>query len=440
MKAVTFACAGLMAAAAFGAPFIPEPTFTVTQEKSESCRVTVRYDLQNDPAIVTVDFLTNGVSIGESNFAGVTGDINRLMQPGERYEIVWLAHADWPDRKIKDSAFSVKVTAWATNNPPEYVVFGFGEGVRKSGGFKPATDLAINYYTSTNAFPDGGLSNDDYRRYKLVMKRIHTAGKSYRMGSNPVEVNRDAARERLHRVCFSRDYYMSIYPVTRAQFVRLQSSRPGSWFGWGDDTLSTLPAYYQAHNLFVDKDDSGSGHKAGTCFDKIRTTLGGTMIDLPTEALWEYVAEAGKEGTFADGTVAPDTLVAAAHFRGWDWSWSNGSKAVNKDGLQPVGLLGANDFGIYDMFGGYYEMCRDWYAEDPGTVCNEIDPAGPAVAPTVFPAGYTGTTAPRVIRGVSKDGNCYNTNGRASGRQFTDPSKDGNYQWHFVAPLCLYKW
>ena len=440
MKTLTLAFAGFMAAAAGGAPFIPEPTFTVTQERNEACLVTVRYDLQNEPAFVTVDFLTNGVSIGESNFTSVQGDVNRMVQPGEGLAIVWPAHVDWPDRKIKNGAFSVRLKAWATNDPPEYVVFSFGEGLLKSGGYKPATDLTVNYYTSTNAFPDGGLANDDYRRYKLVMKRIHTAGKSYRMGSNELEINRNAARERLHRVCFSRDYYMSIYPMTRAQFVRLQKSHPASWYSCGDGTVSTLAAYYQSFDSFISNSESGGGHEAINCLTEMRTNLGGAKVDLPTEALWEYVAEGGKEGTFDTGVTCMDSPSASGQFVGWDWAWSNGSRAVNKNGYQPVGLLRPNPLGIYDMFGGYREMCRDWFVEDPGAVCGEVDPSGPTVAPTEFPSGYTGTKAPRVTRGVSKDANSYAEQGRASGRGFADPTKNQNLQWHLVAPLCLYKW
>jgi len=438
MKTMTMAFAGLLAAAAGAAPFIPEPTFTVTQEKSASCLVTVKYDLENDPAFVTVDFLTNGVSIGESNFTSVQGDVNRMVQAGTGHTITWPAHADWPDRKIKDGSFSVRLKAWATNDPPEYVVFSFGEGVLKTGGYKPATDLTVNYYTSTNAFPDGGLANDDYRRYKLVMKRIHSAGKSYRMGSNRAEMNRSATRERPHRVCFSRDYYMSIYPMTRAQYLRLQVSHPNSWYGW--DALSTQAAYYQSFNAFLPENEPGGGHETTGCMSEMRTNLGGAKVDLPTEALWEYVAEAGLEGTFADGVTVNDGQTAHAHFVGWDWSASNGSRAIYKNGFQPVGILEPNGFGIYDMFGSYREMCRDWFVEDPSSVGDEVDPSGPSVAPTEFPSGYDGSAAPRVVRGVSKDANCYDTAGRASGRTYADPSPNPSLQWHLVAPLCLYQW
>ena len=44
--------------------------------------VTVSYTLGANPAIVTVDFLTNSVSIGEENFSNVKGDVNRLVTGG----------------------------------------------------------------------------------------------------------------------------------------------------------------------------------------------------------------------------------------------------------------------------------------------------------------------------------------------------------------------
>ena len=48
-------------------------------QDSKSRLVTVSYTLTGDPAIVTVDFLTNGVSIGEANFSNVSGDVNKLV-------------------------------------------------------------------------------------------------------------------------------------------------------------------------------------------------------------------------------------------------------------------------------------------------------------------------------------------------------------------------
>ena len=53
--------------------------------------VTVGYTLKGDEiGIVTVDFLTNGVSIGAINFNNVYGDVNREIAPGAEKKILAL--------------------------------------------------------------------------------------------------------------------------------------------------------------------------------------------------------------------------------------------------------------------------------------------------------------------------------------------------------------
>ena len=55
--------------------------------------VTVTYNLQYAPAIVTVDVLTNGVSIGADKVTRLEGDVNRVVQPGAR-QFKWFARRD----------------------------------------------------------------------------------------------------------------------------------------------------------------------------------------------------------------------------------------------------------------------------------------------------------------------------------------------------------
>ena len=82
----------------------------MSQDKSRT--VTVRYNLQIENAVVTVDFLTNGVSIGEENFLSLSGDVNRLVSGRGEHILCWKARADWPDHEITDGTFSAVVTAW----------------------------------------------------------------------------------------------------------------------------------------------------------------------------------------------------------------------------------------------------------------------------------------------------------------------------------------
>ena len=62
-------------------PTIREGSVTFAQD-AESKRVTIGYELEGAPAIVTVDILTNGVSIGSEHLTHMAGDVNRRVEAG----------------------------------------------------------------------------------------------------------------------------------------------------------------------------------------------------------------------------------------------------------------------------------------------------------------------------------------------------------------------
>ena len=61
---------------------------TLEQDSVSSRKVTITYKLETEPAIVTVDILTNGVSIGEKNLTCFAGDVNRVVQTGDARTIL----------------------------------------------------------------------------------------------------------------------------------------------------------------------------------------------------------------------------------------------------------------------------------------------------------------------------------------------------------------
>ena len=83
----------------------------VTHFQTEQRDMVVNYMLTGDEsAVVTIDILTNGVSIGAQNFTRLSGAVNTIVAPSAATtnRIYWKARKDWPNHKI-DSGVTVKV-------------------------------------------------------------------------------------------------------------------------------------------------------------------------------------------------------------------------------------------------------------------------------------------------------------------------------------------
>ena len=90
---------------------------------------------------------------------------------------------------------------------------------------------------------------------------------------------------------------------------------------------------------------------------------------LPTEAEWEYAARGGKysQGTIYSGS---DKLKQVG------WYEENSG-----DETHDVGLMLANELGLYDMSGNVWEWCLDWYDKHYYEACKKRgvveNPSGP---------------------------------------------------------------
>jgi formylglycine-generating enzyme required for sulfatase activity len=86
----------------------------------------------------------------------------------------------------------------------------------------------------------------------------------------------------------------------------------------------------------------------------------GKSYRLPTDYEWEYVARAGAATGFWWGNDE-----AGACGRDWEWrSLVEGCPSVS-EAFMPVGMLAANPFGVYDMYGNALERVRC----TPGAQC-----------------------------------------------------------------------
>lgn len=344
-------------------------TGSVTIEQAADRSVTVSYELETESAVVTVDFLTNGVSIGEINFTRLSGDVNRLVAVG-RHSLLWVPDRDW-QKALPDIAFTAKVTAWKITTPPDYMVVDL------------CATNTVRYYTSTNALPYGGLANDIYRSEKMVFRKCPAAQVTWRMGSDTTETWRTADNEVPHLVTFTEDYYMAVFELTVAQYRQFVADADiperSSDYARNDSRYEYAPVglvTYDAIRGTTKKWPANLHEVDGTSFiGKFRAWSGMDSLDLPTDAQWEFACRAGvgTQTGHPTGTQLWDAYVTP---KAWYKDTNNLAAGVK----HKVGGLQPNGWGLYDMQGNLYEVCLDYWATgdsfSDGTAVT--DPKGPA--------------------------------------------------------------
>ena len=123
----------------FAALAAPTVTITGTPVQDAATReITVNYTL-SEPAIVTLDVLTNGVSIGAGNVKSAWGDVNKKLAAGN-HTLTWQPLEDWPANLSMENC-QIAVVPWSLENPPPYMVVMLGMASN------------VNFYASADAVP-----------------------------------------------------------------------------------------------------------------------------------------------------------------------------------------------------------------------------------------------------------------------------------------------
>ena len=379
---IACAAAGLAACASFAAGVVPVVS-NVTMAQGPSHLVTVEYDLANGPAVVTLDIETNGpagwASIGlenvYANADSVTGDANRKVAAAHG-RILWRAVKAWPDRRIAEGGARAVVTAWPMDDTPDYMVVDMTAG--------EATADRVRYYASTNSLPGGGLfGNDAYRTTHLVLKKIVARDITWTMGSL-CETGRVPEREAPHPVTLTNSYYLGVFPVTQKQLDMMYGRDYRTSFTLDGAMRIRDRVYYNRYQPYI----RGAANwpdppAADSLMGRLRALTGDEFdFDLPSEAQWEYAAKAGYGdnhwGGIAPMAIPPTdanhdaTLPGRYRFNqetdGWWTKWQDWNEHAAEhgpgDGTPIAGSYPPNAFGLYDMFGGVWEWCLDWYQEN----------------------------------------------------------------------------
>ncbi len=191
---------------------------------------------------------------------------------------------------------------------------------------------------------------------KLEMIKI-PAG-AFMMGS-PAKEQWRSEDEKQHRVMLSKDFWIGKFEVTQEQYQSVMVTNP---------SLLKKGARHPVENISW-KDAVAFCQKLNKLYEGELPK--GYQFDLPTEAQWEYACRAGtaaslnndKDLTSKDGVC--DNLNTVA------WYDKNSDKTHH-----PVGMKKPNAWGVYDMHGNVFELCKDFYSRDYYFNSPKIDPQG----------------------------------------------------------------
>ena len=365
-SAFALALPGLCLAAAS-----PVLTLTSTTEQAgpPSC-VVLNYTLADAPGIVLFDVLTNGVSIGGANIQRVSGDVNRLVQPGAGRVVRWFPAHDWPGHQTGAGDVTYRLTALPKDCPPPYMVVDL------------CAKSNVTYYADADFLPFGGISSDVYRADRLAMRRIDARGVTWQMGTatnSPANPNKAGDRiyqfpsEKLHEVTLTNNYYVGVYEVTQQQWHNIM----GNWPSLFVEERTCRPVENVSFNQIRGSGCYWPAEPAANSFlDKVRAFTG-VKLDLPSEAQWEFAAHAGNYG---NRSGSGEMMVNDFYYRNVRYEGNSGFGAapkiivVNGDqtnevenaegigvdrGTAEVGSYKPNSWGLYDTLGNVWEWVLD---------------------------------------------------------------------------------
>ncbi len=221
---------------------------------------------------------------------------------------------------------------------------------------------------------------EESNEIKIEKVLINAANASFIMGSPETEEGH-FADERQHKVSFTKNFYMSTYEITNAQYAKylnITGYRPTDSFtiGEGENKLTyvyvkendTCGVYFN-YNLAKwvpadNMDNNPAVHITWFGAKAFAEYVGG---DLPTEAQWEFACRAGTTTAFSFG----DDVALFDEYGVYENNCEGNHASA-------VGTKKPNAWGLYDMHGNANEWCLDlwdmlseWPEEDL------VDPVSP---------------------------------------------------------------
>ena len=223
------------------------------------------------------------------------------------------------------------------------------------------------------------FNRDLYKTDRIVLRKVRHgefwSGAAADVGLDKVAIGLNCAynAENRHRVKLTKDFYLCLFETTQAQYLKV--------------TGATNPSTFQSEGTQAPvetlswRNFNASDGFLGLLNERVQVKGAAAVIQLPTEAQWEYAARAGETKRFFWGE-------STWGGRGVNYSWTSLNSDTNAK-THPVGEKLPNNWGFYDMIGNVAEYTRDTDTTDAYKAYHNLDFAGTLENPNEDPECLT---------------------------------------------------